>query len=58
MMRRSWESHRSLLQLPQRLVRTVQGLNHVATLSVFPLVQPMGNRPLEAVEPGFRDSLK
>jgi hypothetical protein len=44
-------------QLPQRLVRAVQGFQHVAPLFVFPLVQPMDDRPLEAFDPGFQSGI-
>jgi hypothetical protein len=48
------ETHRPLGHPPQRLVFRVKGFKGSAPLVVPPLVKPVGNRSLEAVNFGFQ----
>jgi hypothetical protein len=56
-MRKSVKSHNPLCHLPKRLVVTAQEFQRIAVLFVPPLVQPIGHRPLEAVDLGFQSGV-
>jgi hypothetical protein len=49
--------HHPLCHLPQQLVLAVQGFQRMPPLIVPPPIQPIGHRPLEAVEPGFQSGV-